>query len=397
MFARATEIDLALALLPGMTGPRYHSLLHQFGSSSQVFQQNESQLNAFGLKSALVNNIRKGPDFAYVQLQNEAAQKLGANLLLYGNPGYPISLLSLVDAPALLWAKGNLDCLSNAAVAMVGTRKPDDYGKEAAKAFAKQASIEKYTVVSGLARGIDAICHEEALLQQSHTIAVLPTPLADIYPRGHLGLARQIVEGGGLLLSELPFGFQVQAFTFARRNRIISGLSQAVLVIQAPKQSGALITAQYAQKQGKSLYVVPGDAKRLASVGSNTLLARGAHPAIHPREWLLHLYTSKQKERTITGVKPKTNRTATRPTTRPAIREISPSQKPIQWLRSFSPSLDEHLASNLAQHLCSKGLATETLAQAFQCEVHRLSPWLLRQEVMGTIRQNVNGNFIFVS
>ncbi|WP_342751827.1 DNA-processing protein DprA [Aliiruegeria haliotis] len=202
-----------------------------------------------------------------------AARRVGARMLWQGDPLYPSALLDLPDAPPMLWARGVRDLLDRPAVALVGARNASSLGRRMAASLAKGLGDNGLVVASGLARGIDKIVHETAL--STGTIAVVAGGVDVIYPRENAALTGLIAEQG-LILSEMPMGVQPQARHFPRRNRIISGLSRAVVVVEAAVRSGSLITARDALDQGREVMAVPGHPFDARAAGCNLLLRDGA-------------------------------------------------------------------------------------------------------------------------
>lgn len=195
-----------------------------------------------------------------------------------GNKEYPRLLSKIYDPPKKLYCRGNLSLLNSSCFAVVGTRKLTAYGKEAAQQIVRDLANNGFTVVSGLAFGIDAVAHQTALDNNGGTIAVLGGGVGDrsIGPRTNLPLAHNILNKGGLLISEYSDQEKIQAYNFAVRDRIISGISMGVLVIEADVESGALITAKCALEQNRDVFAVPGSVLSPKSVGPNTLIQNGA-------------------------------------------------------------------------------------------------------------------------
>ncbi|HPD42610.1 MAG TPA: DNA-processing protein DprA, partial [Anaerolineae bacterium] len=212
-------------------------------------------------------------DLEQLQRKVEAA---GVQALTWEEAAYPALLKQLVDAPPVLFVKGELTPSDEWAVALVGTRKPTAYGREAARLLATELARNGVTVVSGLARGIDGIAHQAALDAGGRTLAVLGSGLDEIYPQEHRALAERIAANGALL-SDYPLGTRPEATNFPPRNRIISGLSLGVVVVEAGLTSGALITADFAADQGREVFAVPGSILGTSSAGCNRLLRDGAH------------------------------------------------------------------------------------------------------------------------
>ena len=184
---------------------------------------------------------------------------------------YPTLLRDIPDPPYVLFCKGNVDLLATDCLAVIGTRKVSSYGRRIATDFTRVLS-EYFTIVSGLAYGVDGIAHETTLDEQGSTIAVLGSGLLNVYPAAHQGLADRIVENGGLLVSEYGLRSEPFSYHFPQRNRIVSGLSRGVLVCQAPSKSGTISTVDLALDQGKDVFVVPGEIYDAGFSGSNRLI-----------------------------------------------------------------------------------------------------------------------------
>ena len=210
---------------------------------------------------------------AVVQAELDAGRKAGARIVLEGSPEYPAALCDISDAPPILWAVGSLDLLKRPMVAMVGARNASSLGTRMAKKLAEELAAQGITVVSGLARGIDAAAHLGALA--GGTVAVQAGGVDVIYPVENAKLADDIAKSG-LRLSEMPMGLQPQARHFPARNRIISGLAQAVIVVEAAAKSGSLITARNALDQGRDVFAVPGHPFDARAWGCNMLIRDGA-------------------------------------------------------------------------------------------------------------------------
>jgi len=208
-----------------------------------------------------------------VTAEMRAARRAGARMICLGDPDYPQTLADVADAPPVLWAMGQVGLMQRPALALIGTRNASSLGARMARRLAADLGAAGFVVVSGLARGIDALCHEAAL--ETGTIAVQAGGLDVLYPAENADLAHRIGRAG-LRVSEQPFGLQPQARHFPRRNRIVSGLAQAVIVIEAAARSGSLITARYALDQGREVLAVPGHPMDSRASGGNLLIRDGA-------------------------------------------------------------------------------------------------------------------------
>ncbi len=178
----------------------------------------------------------------------------------------------------ILYARGNIDILNNESIAIVGCRDTSNYGISATKYFSFNLARKNINIISGLAKGVDSFAHIGAICAKGKTIAVVGNGLDSIYPRENLYIAKKILETGGTILSEYPLGTKPEKMNFPARNRIISGLSTSILVIEAKEKSGTLITVDFALEQGRNVYVVPGNIDSINSIGTNELLKQGARP-----------------------------------------------------------------------------------------------------------------------
>ncbi|MBN2290716.1 MAG: DNA-processing protein DprA [Candidatus Glassbacteria bacterium] len=268
---------LRLMLVPGIGAVRLARLIETFGSAGAVLAADFDRLaRVKGLgEPALQALARKHWSEREVERQVEVMESLGARPLFRHDDQYPAYLTQLYDAPPLLFVRGELEYLNRPCLAVVGTRGPSFYGREMAKSLSAGLAAAGFTIVSGLARGIDSLAHEAALDAGGTTVAVLGCGVDRIYPSENEKLAGRIVEHG-CIVSEYLMGTPPEAKNFPRRNRIISGLSRGVLVVEAGKSSGALITASYALDQDREVFAVPGDAARGLSHGTNRLIQQGA-------------------------------------------------------------------------------------------------------------------------
>jgi DNA processing protein len=267
---------LTLTLVPGL-GPRLTTaLLEHFGSASAARQAATEELREIPhIGARLAGNFAAALRSVDVDAEIERLERFGVSLLALGSPDYPSALATIPDPPHLLYRRGELRPADAKAVAMVGSRQCTPYGKRTTERLAAGLARAGYCVVSGLARGIDAAAHQGALSANGRTVAVLAGGLSAIYPPEHDELARSI-EASGALLTETPMAMQPQRGMFHARNRLISGLANAVVVIEANDRSGALITARHAAEQGRDVFALPANADSPTSAGSLRLLRNGA-------------------------------------------------------------------------------------------------------------------------
>jgi DNA processing protein len=266
-------------LVKGIGAVRLQGLRDHFGDLAIAWQAPSDALQAAGLSSKLaerVIQVRSGVD-----LDNylERVNKQGIEIITWDDVLYPPRLKEIDQPPPVLYLRGSLIPEDIWAVAVVGTRRISTYGRQVAEDVGSFLAANGVTVVSGLARGVDAIAHQSALKAGGRTIAVLGCGVDRIYPPEHTQLAGRIMANGAIL-SDYAMGTPPDASNFPPRNRIISGLSMATVIIEAGETSGALITAQFAIDQGREVFAVPGNILAPQSKGTNKLIAQGAHPLL---------------------------------------------------------------------------------------------------------------------
>ena len=264
-----------LKRLPGVGNITLNQLRLQLSSPSELLQLTSDHLLALGMKPELADRWERETDTDkdFDRLLTWSAHP-NQGVLLAGTDGFPESLAVLDDAPTFLWWRGELDTLEYPAIAMVGSRNPSPYGREWAMQCAADLAKAGYCVASGLAIGIDGAAHKGAL-QQGRTLAVLGSGIDVVYPKRHGGMMNEIA-ANGLLLSEFPLGTETRAPHFPARNRIVSGLCRAVVVVEAGLPSGSLITAKLAAEQGREVMAVPGMVSNPLSRGCHQLIRDGA-------------------------------------------------------------------------------------------------------------------------
>ena len=272
------EACLALNLISGMGPVRLRRLLDVLGTPENILRASTDRLQAAeGIGPELARRIAGWE--ADVDLAGEIArmEEAGVHAVTTEDDAYPKPLKEIYDPPIVLYVWGELTDRDARAVGVVGSRRPSIYGLETAKKFSHHLALAGWTVVSGLARGIDTVSHQGALAApDGRTIAVLGCGLGTIYPPENFALAERIASGHGAVITEFPMAMRPDKQTFPMRNRIISGLSRGVLVVEAGENSGALISAHQAAEQGRTVFAVPGQIDRPEARGSNRLLREGA-------------------------------------------------------------------------------------------------------------------------
>lgn len=261
---------------------RFRKLLKHFGSLSAAWRANPDQLLAAGLTAKSIEQLLTVRKKISVEKLEEDYSKRGIKAILWEDPSYPKLLAEIPQAPPVLYVLGELKTEDELAFAIVGTRNVTAYGKQVTRDTAEVLSKSGVCIVSGLARGVDAIAHQTAISCGGRTIAVLGSGVDVIYPPEHRKLAEKICLHGAVISDYAP-GTKPEGINFPPRNRIISGLSRGVLVIEAGERSGALITAKFSADQGREVFAVPGSVLAAMSRGTNDLIAQGATPMTNPK------------------------------------------------------------------------------------------------------------------
>jgi DNA processing protein len=267
---------LALSLTPGVGSVLFKRLLDRFKTPEAVFSAPMKELLRIeGLGEKVAREILNGPMEKRVEEELSLLGKVGGKIVTLKDDGYPRRLKDIYDPPALLYVRGELRREDTLAIAIVGSRKTSPYGRWITERIGEDLARHGVTVVSGMARGIDSVAHIGALQGGGRTIAVLGCGVDVIYPLENRNLFYQIIEHGAVL-SEFPMGSPPEGGHFPRRNRIISGLSIGVVIVQAGSESGSLITANYALEQGREVFAIPGNVGAQGSRGTNQLIKEGA-------------------------------------------------------------------------------------------------------------------------
>jgi DNA processing protein len=274
--AARTREWLALSATPGLGPTRIKRLLERFGDVGQVFRASLTELEAAGIPAASAQSIALGSSMQLADEELEKVHAAGATLLVPDDPAYPRQLLEIYDPPAVLRVRGDVEALSRPGIAIVGTRHPTPYGLGMAERLACDLAARGLIILSGMARGVDSAAHRGAVNARAKTVAVFGTGIDIIYPRENQKLSEQILAHGGTLISEFPMGAAPTPQNFPIRNRVISGLSRGVLVVEAGEYSGTRITARCALEQCREVFAVPGNVTNKLAWGPNTLIKQGA-------------------------------------------------------------------------------------------------------------------------
>ncbi len=276
-----SEVDvcsqwLALALTPGLGPTRARRLVERMGSIEAVFRATLTELEATGIPAASAQSLGTGKSIELAKEELARASAAEVQVIAFEDELYPARLKQIYDAPLILFVRGDATALSRAGVAMVGTRHPTPYGLAVAERLAADLGARGLVIFSGLARGIDAACHRGCVAAKGRTVAVFGTGVDVIYPKENSRLTEQILSLGGALVSEFAMGSFAAPQNFPIRNRIISGMSMGVLVVEAAEYSGTRITSRCALEQGREVFAVPGNVTNKNSWVPNTLIKQGA-------------------------------------------------------------------------------------------------------------------------
>jgi DNA processing protein len=275
MYEDRLKYWMALKSIPGIGNAIFSSLVERFGSPEAVFSASVAALcSVSDMNKNIAGAIVSFPDWDSIMRQIEAMNKSGINIITFRDELYPANLLNIYDRPVFLYVKGTLR-QEDVPVAVVGSRRASTYGKYTTERMSRELALQGVTIVSGMARGIDTSAHRGALSVSGRTIAVLGSGLDVIYPPENKNLFSDIAQNGAVI-SEFPPGTEPLPFNFPARNRIISGMSYGVLVVEAGEKSGSLITARLAMEQGRDVFAIPGAIDSASSRGANSLIKQGA-------------------------------------------------------------------------------------------------------------------------
>jgi DNA processing protein len=267
---------LALVLSPGLGPKRILDAVKRLNAPSRIFELGLTELEGLRFPAQAAQFLFDGK--ARIAAEEEWARVAaqGAALVSFSCPEYPERLKEIYDPPPVLWVRGDVHLLARPAIAVVGTRHPSPYGSGMAEILSRDLAARHLLIVSGMARGIDSCAHRGALTARMPTVAVWGTGIDVVYPKENKKLAEEILGAGGAIVSELPMGTFPAPQNFPRRNRILSGLSIAVLVVEAAENSGTRVTARCAAEQNRDLFAVPGNVTSKGSWTPNTLIKQGA-------------------------------------------------------------------------------------------------------------------------
>ncbi|MBD3422749.1 MAG: DNA-protecting protein DprA [Chitinivibrionales bacterium] len=358
---------LILNGIKGLGPVKINHLLEKFGSPDEVIKESAATIALLaGISQSAAEQIFDGNYLQSIDEQLKQADLQRIEILTIDHPAYPVQLKNIFAPPPVLYVKGRLDAFDKHAVAIVGTRRPSQYGKSAAAFVSRELAAQGIAIVSGLALGIDTEAHQRCLEQGTPTLAVLGCGLDTIYPAVNKRLSERIVDDG-LLVSEFPLNTPPEAYNFPRRNRIISGLSAGVVVVEAAAKSGALITSHYAIQQNRDVFAVPGSIFSEKSAGTHMLIKNGATPVRDAADIIDAI-------RTITVSPP------------PAI-----DATPVQRLGMELLSTHE---KTVCAALSAEPLRLDQLGEKCALSVGEIMSILLNLEIKGYVKQQAGQHFV---
>ncbi len=271
---------VGFSLIPGIGHVKFTQLENYFGSLENAWQAAPAELKHSGLDRSSVNAITSWRDRVSLEAEMEKLECYGVRVLTWHDPDYPSRLKEIYDYPPVLYVRGSLLPEDEWCLAVVGTRRATVYGRQVTEEIVSDLARSRITIVSGLAKGIDSVAHSSALDNGGRSIAIFACGLDTVYPAENANLARRIMQRGALI-SEYPLGTKPRAENFPRRNRIMSGMSLGVLVVEAGEASGAMITARLALEQNREVFAIPGSILSPTSKGTNHLIQDGAKLVSH--------------------------------------------------------------------------------------------------------------------
>ena len=274
--SREAACWLALALTQGLGPTRIKKLVEHFGRPEGVLNASLTELEATGMMAVSAQSIATGRSLDLAQQECAKASEAGARIVALSDPEYPGRLKEIYDPPVVLYVRGKVELLSRPGIAVVGTRHPTPYGTGMSERLSTDLAAHGLVIISGMARGVDTAAHRGAISAKGKTIAVFGTGIDVMYPKENTRLAEHILALEGALISEFPVGTFAAPQNFPIRNRIISGMSVGVLVVEAAEYSGTRITSRCALEQNRDVYAVPGNVTNKNAWGPNTLIKQGA-------------------------------------------------------------------------------------------------------------------------
>lgn len=266
-----------MTLIPNLGSKKIQTLLEKYKNPQNIYNLNQKELlKNPGIGEKIAENILDTNIKESVKMHIEYMKRNNIDIVTIEDQEYPQVLKEIYDPPISIYIRGNKQILNGKSIGIVGCREATQYGKSAAKYFAYNLAKKGINIVSGLAKGIDSYSHIGTICGKGKTIAVVGNGLDIVYPKENVELAEEIIKTGGAIISEYPLGTKPDKMNFPARNRIISGMSEGIIVVEAKEKSGTLITVDFALEQGRNVFVVPGNINSINSVGTNELIKQGA-------------------------------------------------------------------------------------------------------------------------
>lgn len=361
---------LTLNALPRVGPIRIQRLLKHFGSANEILKQSELKLQQVsGVGPEVANIISQWSQHFDPEKELNLCEQEGIQIITADHENWPTNLRNSPDAPILLYVRGEIQSADHSAFAIVGSRRCTHYGQQSTRLFAGALAQAGYTIISGLARGIDTHAHQAALDANGRTIAVLGSGLMHLYPRENTQLAQKIAAGQGAIISEFPLQQAPDKQTFPQRNRIVARWSSGLLVTECPRRSGSLITANMAAEAGRDVYAIPGPIDRPQSEGCNELIRDGAQLVTQP---LQILEDCRQGEFAFSSA--------------PSNRESLNATKSVKTERKVAPTLNTKETAIVSA--LSEGPQTmDALAGACQSPIYEVTTALLTLEMKSLVKQ----------
>ncbi len=358
---------IALNMLPKIGPVRVRRLLEYFGSAPSILKASNNALTQVqGIGNETAKILTGWEDLIDLSKELEDAKSRDIKIVIESDDNYPSSLQNMYDPPLALYIWGTLSETDKHSISMVGSRKTSNYGRETARKLAMQLASAGFTIISGMARGIDTYSHEGAIAANGRTIAVIGSGLGQIYPPENMTLAEKIAGGNGAVVSEFPLNTTPDKKTFPMRNRIVAGWSNATLVVECPQWSGSMITANLATEMGKPIYAVPGSIDRPSSAGCNHLIRQGA-TLITKAEDILEDFSTLP------------------------LFEIPQAELITEKRQNLSPE-----EQNVFQHLSKEDISLDRLVTLTSLSMPQLLPALLKLEMKKCIKQLPGPRYVVV-
>lgn len=363
------RVLIALSLIPGFGCRRVYNLIREIEDPEEIFSLSKRKLRSVeGIGEASALSLLSFSNWDKVDEIIAQTEKNGSKIITLADPEYPPLLKQIYDPPILFWLKGNPEALSKPGVAVVGTRNITSYGRNSAKELTGKLVENGLSIFSGLAYGIDAIAHQTTLENKGTTVAVLGSGIDNVYPNKHVPLANQIVKSGGAVISEFPLGAKPDAVNFPVRNRIVSGMSLGVLVVESGVKGGSMITADLGLDQNREVFAVPHPMGSASGTGCNYLIKRGAAKLVQTVDDILVELPVEQKTASNTA---------------------EPKQPETHWR---SKELDE-ISVKICETLEEQAFQVDDLAEKIELNTSQLLVTLLQLEMEGIVAQKAGKIF----